>query len=288
MSLKHQPSKRRDGLNTDGRNNALRPQGYLDRSTSAAPARLAVASGLSQPLPFLTFAAHSTIRPRSPAPLDQPRRRPSTDTRVMHPPLEPALDPSSELNLQNGIAEVEIREHTSRRDAASFYRAPRRLPTRLHRNNEAYDHSAPGDDTRLMLFRDPPPWDALESWLQKLSMAKLTRVGTPRAPDDLAILDRGSTKAKTGLEGVMEIVQRRMKFATQDIEVTNQPAQAVEGPNPRYSSISRNPFVKKRPAREPLTDSTATSSQTSVIGDLAKPLKPISSLSGTYLLREAT
>jgi hypothetical protein len=144
---------------------------------------------------------------------------------------------SSELDLQNAIAKREARELAHRQAAANFYRES---STKIHPLSRHQQLIPPCDyDEHLMLYRDPPPWNNLETTHTDPTTIKSE---SQRLATNVALPNRGSAKGTEGVKALAEMIKRR-----KDVQNASCPSQADGGvPNSGKSKgESRNPFRRK-------------------------------------------
>jgi hypothetical protein len=213
---------------------------------------------LSLPLPLV-----STVTPPLPP---RPSSAPSAPPSLSPPPLE----------LQNVIAEAATREQNSREATRAFYSNPsgRQRQHALARQTHREAPRVQIHDEMLMLYRDPPAWNTLDT----LDSTAPATTKTAGHAGDMAVLNR-SAKGVAGIRALAEAIQRKKR-----IQATRQ----TVGTTPSAVTISRNPFRRKtelHPQR-PLQQSNKAISIVPTVSVPAKPLVPISTLAIPVLPQE--
>jgi hypothetical protein len=142
-----------------------------------------------------------------------------------------------EVRMQNAIAEAEGLDYASRQAAASFYCGGSSQSLKRDITNVRWKdtNTTLKEDAHLMLFRDPPPWCVLEDI--KRDTNDKNQNAKHRGQEDKAVLDRDGVKGKTGINGLMEMINRRKV-------VSQMTSTSQIGPEPTITSKPRNPFVR--------------------------------------------
>jgi hypothetical protein len=238
---------------------------------------------------------HSTVlevqREQAPELVPTPQLDPPRSTSPVTQPSLPDID------IRTSVATEEARIDAIRQAAATFYhdapvgttsssgRIQQRPSYPLYRRRSGTTRAA---DEQLMLFREPPPWSALED---TRIAASATGTKDKQRIQEHAVLGRSGTTGAAGMKELLQMIKRR-KLSETTTKVVNLPKTVT---NP----ISRNPFrrdpedpedLAHAPAqnsadkkfssisRPPLVTMPAAARLNSVVDDPARPFKPISTL----------
>jgi hypothetical protein len=178
------------------------------------------------------------------------------------------LSASADMRQADAIATKINALDTSRQAEASFYR-------RLSRPQRIQLEPTMDYDRFLMLHKPPPPWKNLESFGDTMVDGQLQPGRNPQLNDMPMIVNRRSAKA---FLGSIEVWQKRRKPPVPPLskEVIDVPSVSESTTNIFQSSNSQN---KKQKLTSQQTDTiNGQGISKSGIRDLAKPIRPISSL----------
>ncbi|KAJ7273704.1 hypothetical protein B0H12DRAFT_1319727 [Mycena haematopus] len=184
-------------------------------------------------------------------------------------PLPPGI---SDFSLHNRIAEQEISAHTTKQDIISFYRSPKIAQPRNTSRGYSYPAEAPFppsvQDTKLMLYRSPPPWTVLTATAPNVPTSKPTGL-----PEVVTRLSKRKKAEMADFLGHLSLKRQKMQERT-----AAEPSVCALETMP----LSRNPFRRKASTQDPVSEvSSPVQKQLKAISSIVVPPLPVTATDKT-------